>query len=364
MRIGAVVIDPPLILAPMAGVTDKPFRLLCKRLGAGYAVSEMTTADPRLWGTRKSIKRMDHAGEPAPIGVQIAGADPERLAEAARHNVASGAEIIDINMGCPAKKVCNAWAGSALLRDEALVARLLAAVVAAVEVPVTLKIRTGFSRDDKNGVAIARIAEDAGVRALAVHGRTRDMFYTGEAEYDTIAAIKQAVRIPVIANGDIDSPAKAREVLAKTGADALMIGRAAQGRPWIFREIAAALAAGTAPALPARTARSLLAGTGPALPAMTAPAPPSLAEVRAILLGHVRALHDFYGEQAGVRIARKHLGWYAKGRPDSDAFRAAVNQAETAREQIAIVGRYFESLASSFPHTEIPPIEPALAAAR
>ena len=235
MRIGPHLIDPPLILAPMAGVTDKPFRVLCKRLGAGYAVSEMTTSDPRLWRTRKSLRRLDHAGEPPPIGVQIAGADPAALADAARHAVEHGAEIVDINMGCPAKKVCSAWAGSALLRDEALVERILSAVVSAVDVPVTLKIRTGWSRDQKNGVAIARLAEDSGIRALAVHGRTRDMLYTGEAEYDTIAAIKGAVSIPVIANGDVASPEKAREVLARTGADALMIGRAAQGRPWIFR---------------------------------------------------------------------------------------------------------------------------------
>jgi tRNA-dihydrouridine synthase B len=324
LRIGGVVIDPPLVLAPMAGVTDKPFRLLCKRLGAGYAVSEMTTADPRLWGTRKSLKRMDHAGEPAPVGVQIAGADPERLADAARHNVACGAQIIDINMGCPAKKVCNAWAGSALLRDEALVGALLAAVVKAVEVPVTLKIRTGFSRDRKNGVRIARIAEDSGILALAVHGRTRDMHYTGEAEYETIAAMKATVRIPVIANGDIASPEKARDVLAKTGADALMIGRAAQGRPWVFREIAHFFA------------------TGVPLP------PPPVGEVRRILLGHVRGLHDFYGEQAGVRIARKHLGWYAKDRSESASFRAIVNRAETSAEQLRIVGDYFDALEECF----------------
>jgi tRNA-dihydrouridine synthase B len=314
MHIGSHAIDPPLILAPMAGVTDKPFRLLCKRLGAGYAVSEMTTADPRLWSTRKSRHRMDHAGEPAPIGVQIAGADPTALAEAARHNVALGAQIIDINMGCPAKKVCNAWAGSALLQDEALVARILAAVVEAVSVPVTLKIRTGWNRDNKNGLSIARIAEDVGIRALAVHGRTRDMLYTGDAEYDTIAAVKQAVSIPVIANGDVDSPRKALEVLQKTGADALMIGRAAQGRPWIFREIAHYLASGSELQ------------------------PPSLEEIRAILLGHVRALHDFYGEPAGVRIARKHLSWYAKERPDSAAFREVVNRAESAAEQLRFAG--------------------------
>lgn len=306
----------------MAGVTDKPFRLLCRRLGAGYAVSEMTTADPRLWQTRKSLKRMDHAGEPAPVGVQIAGADPQRLAEAARHNVAGGAEIIDVNMGCPAKKVCKAWAGSALLRDEALVASLLAAVVKAVEVPVTLKIRTGFSRDRNNAVAIARIAEDCGIQALAVHGRTRDMYYTGEAEYETIAAVKQSVAIPVIANGDVVSPWKARDVLTRTGADGLMIGRAAQGRPWIFREIGHFLA------------------TGAALP------PPSIGEVGRTLLGHVEHLHAFYGEQAGLRIARKHLGWYAKDRPENAAFRDVVNRAQSGAEQLRIVREYFDALES------------------
>ncbi|HEX6995470.1 MAG TPA: tRNA dihydrouridine synthase DusB [Gammaproteobacteria bacterium] len=320
MQIGRHSIDPPLILAPMAGVTDKPFRVLAKRLGAGYAVSEMTTADPRLWATPKSRSRLDHVGEPSPVGVQIAGADPAALADAARYNVDHGAEIIDINMGCPAKKVCNAWAGSALLRDEALVGRILDAVVAAVDVPVTLKIRTGFDAASRNAVRIARIAEEAGIAAVAVHGRTRDMQYRGEAEYDTIAEVKQAVRIPVVANGDIDSPRKARDVLAQTGADALMIGRAAQGRPWIFREIAHFLAAGEE------------------LPE------PSLAEVREILLGHVRALHAFYGEERGVRIARKHLGWYAKDRPENAAFRAIVNRAESASDQLRVTAMYFDSL--------------------
>ncbi|HJT97449.1 MAG TPA: tRNA dihydrouridine synthase DusB, partial [Rhodanobacteraceae bacterium] len=235
MRIGSHSIEPPVVLAPMAGVTDKPFRQLCKRLGAGLAVSEMTTADPRLWTTRKSIKRMDHAGEPEPVSVQIAGYDPAMLAEAARFNVDHGAEIVDINMGCPAKKVCNVWSGSALLQDEALVARILEAVVGAVNVPVTLKIRTGWNRENRNGVAIARIAESAGIAALAVHGRTRADLYEGEAEYETIAAIKDAIRIPVFANGDVDSPAKAKYVLERTKCDAVMIGRAAQGRPWIFR---------------------------------------------------------------------------------------------------------------------------------
>jgi tRNA-dihydrouridine synthase B len=320
VRIGPHNIDPPLILAPMAGVTDKPFRLLCKRLGAGYAVSEMTSSDPTLWHTRKSVRRLDHEGEPAPIGVQIAGADPQALAVAAKRAVENGAEIVDINMGCPAKKVCNAWAGSALLRDEALVEHIVRAVVSAVDVPVTLKIRTGWDSANLNGVRIARIAEEAGVRALAVHGRTRDMLYTGQAEYETIAAIKQAVGIPVIANGDVTSPQKAREVLAATGADALMIGRAAQGRPWIFHEVAHFLA------------------TGEVVPA------PSVAAVRDTLLEHVRALHAFYGEPAGVRIARKHLAWYAKDRPENAAFRAVVNRAETAVEQLRLTRDYFDAL--------------------
>ncbi|WP_407352634.1 tRNA dihydrouridine synthase DusB [Luteimonas sp. R10] len=320
MQIGRHRIDPPVILAPMAGVTDKPFRQLCKRLGAGLAVSEMTTSDPRFWSTRKSRHRMDHAGEPDPIGVQIAGTVPAVMADAARYNVDHGAQIIDINMGCPAKKVCNAWAGSALMQDEALVGRILDAVVAAVDVPVTLKIRTGWDADHRNAPAIARIAERAGVAALAVHGRTRDQHYAGNAEYDTIAAIKADLSIPVIANGDIDSPHKAAEVLRRTGADAVMVGRAAQGRPWIFREIAHYLA------------------TGERLP------PPSLAEVRDVLLGHLRALHAFYGEPAGVRIARKHLGWYAKDRSENTAFRTVVNRAESAEAQIGLTRDYFDAL--------------------
>ena len=320
MRIGPYNIDPPLILAPMAGVTDKPFRQLCKRLGAGLAVSEMTSGDPRLWQTRKSLQRMDHVGEPAPISVQIAGTEPQVLADAARHNVDHGAQIIDINMGCPAKKVCNAWAGSALMRDEALVARILEAVVQAVEVPVTLKIRTGWDSQHRNALEIARIAESAGIAALAVHGRTRDQQYTGVAEYETIAAIKSALRIPVLANGDIDSPQKAAHVLQATGADALLVGRAAQGRPWIFREIAHYLASG-----------------------MLLPAP-ALSEVRDILLGHLQALHEFYGEHQGVRIARKHLGWYAKDRPENAAFRAVVNRAESADAQLRLTRDYFDAL--------------------
>jgi len=322
MRIGRHTIDPAVVLAPMAGVTDKPFRQLCKRLGAGLAVSEMTTADPRLWTTRKSLQRMDHVGEPDPVSVQIAGYDPQMLAEAARYNVAHGAQIVDINMGCPAKKVCNVWSGSALLQDEPLVGRILAAVVRAVEVPVTLKIRTGWNRDHRNGLVIAKIAEDAGIAALAVHGRTRADLYEGEAEYDTIAAIKAAIGVPVFANGDIDSPQRARFVLDYTQADAVMIGRAAQGRPWIFREIAHYLA------------------TGHALP------PPSPREVQGILLGHLDDLHAFYGEVQGVRIARKHLGWYAKDRPENAAFRAIVNRAETAAEQVRLTRDYFDALAA------------------
>ncbi len=320
MQIGPYCIEPRVVLAPMAGVTDKPFRVLCKRLGAGLCVSEMTISDPRFWTTRKSLTRMDHAGEPAPVSVQIAGTEPRQLADAARHNVAQGAQIVDINMGCPAKKVCNAWAGSALMRDERLVAQILEAVVDAVDVPVTLKIRTGWDRDHRNALAIARIAEDCGIIALSVHGRTRDQHYTGEAEYDTIAAVKSEVRIPVIANGDIHSPQRAKHVLEHTKANAVMVGRAAQGRPWIFREIAHYLA------------------TGELLPE------PPLAEVRAILLGHLHALHEFYGEQAGVRIARKHLSWYAKDRPENAAFRAVVNRAETANEQLRLTRDYFDAL--------------------
>ena len=320
MQIGPHPIVPALILAPMAGVTDKPFRQLCKQLGAGLAVSEMTISNPKLWHTRKSLHRMDHVGEPAPISVQIAGTEPAQLADAARYNVDHGAQIIDINMGCPAKKVCNAWAGSALMRDEALVGRILDAVVQAVQVPVTLKIRTGWNPDNRNGLQIARIAESAGIAALAVHGRTRDQQYGGAAEYDTIATIKSALSIPVMANGDIDSPQKAAFVLRATGADALLIGRAAQGRPWIFRELSHYLA------------------TGELLP------PPALPEVRDILLGHLQALHEFYGEHQGIRIARKHLGWYAKDRPENIAFRAVVNRAETASEQIRLTRDYFDAL--------------------
>ena len=324
MQIGPYTIAPNVVLAPMAGVTDKPFRLLCKRLGAGLAVSEMTTADPRLWHTRKSRQRMDHSDEPAPISVQIAGYDPRMLAEAARYNVDHGAQIIDINMGCPAKKVCNVWSGSALLQDEALVGRILDMVVRAVDVPVTLKIRTGWNQDNRNGLAIAKLAESAGIAALAVHGRTRADLYNGDAEYETIAAIKSTIRIPVLANGDIDSPHKARAVLAATGADAVMIGRAAQGRPWIFGEIAHYLATGAL--LPARRTD----------------------EIATILLDHLDALYAFYGELQGVRIARKHLGWYAKDHPESTGFRAIVNRAETAIEQQRLTRNYFDALSAGY----------------
>ena len=324
MQIGPYRIDPAVVLAPMAGVTDKPFRLLCKRLGAGLAVSEMTNADPRLWRTRKSLKRMDHEGEPEPVSVQIAGYDPAMLAEAARFNVDNGAQIIDINMGCPAKKVCNVWSGSALLQDEPLVARIVSAVVQAVPVPVTLKIRTGWDRSNRNALNIARIAEDAGIAALAVHGRTRADKYEGQAEYETIAAVKAAVRIPVLANGDVVDPRHARQVLDATGADAVMIGRGAQGRPWIFREIAHFLA------------------TGEQLPE------PTPAQVSAILLDHLTQLYTFYGEEQGVRIARKHLGWYAKDRLENAAFRHVVNRAENADEQLRLTRDYFASLQDAF----------------
>jgi tRNA-dihydrouridine synthase B len=322
MRIGRHVIANPLFVAPMAGVTDRPFRQLCKRLGAGYAVSEMIASNPRLWNTEKSQRRSDHSGEVEPIAVQIAGSDPVMMAEAARYNVARGAQVIDINMGCPAKKVCNVAAGSALLSDEPRVAAILDAVVRAVDVPVTLKIRTGPDPARRNAVRIARVAEAAGVAALAIHGRTRACAFSGAVEYETVADVKRAVSIPIIANGDITTPHEARDVLARTGADALMIGRAAQGRPWIFREIAHFLSFGVELATP------------------------TVAEARAIVLRHLDEHYAFYGSDAGVRIARKHIGWYAKDLAGGEMLRREVNGAESIAAQTAAVLRFFDRLAS------------------
>jgi tRNA-dihydrouridine synthase B len=302
----------------MAGVTDRPFRMLCKRMGAGYAVSEMVASNPRLWATDKTRRRTDHDGEVAPVAVQIAGADPRLMADAARYNVDRGAQIIDINMGCPAKKVCNMAAGSALLADEPLVARILAAVVGAVDVPVTLKIRTGPSPRERNAVSIARIAQQSGIAALAVHGRTRECLFNGRAEYRTIRAITQAVGIPVFANGDIDTPQSAAAVLAQTGADGLMIGRAAQGRPWIFREISHHLA------------------TGAQLPA------PTVREARLAILEHLDDHYAFYGTELGVRIARKHLHWYTAGLAGGAEFRQRVNACESVQAQVAAVNEFFD----------------------
>jgi tRNA-dihydrouridine synthase B len=322
MRIGAHALRNGLFVAPMAGITDRPFRRLARRYGAALAVSEMVSARPELRASRKTRLRLDHAGEAGPISVQIAGADPAQLAEAARLNVGGGAEIIDINMGCPAKKVCNVQAGSALLEDEALVARILEAVVAAVAVPVTLKIRTGPAPGRRNALRIARIAEAAGVQALAIHGRTRACMFGGEAEYDTIAQVKAAVRIPVIANGDVRSPEDAKRVLERTGADGVMIGRAAQGRPWFFREVAHYLA------------------TGERL------APPPPREIGAVLGEHLEGLYSLYGSEQGARVARKHIGWTVRALPGGEALRASVNALHAASEQFAAVNDYFERLAA------------------
>jgi len=321
LRIGPYTLPNNLALAPMAGVTDLPFRLLCRRMGAGIAAGEMLTCDARLWGTAKSRRRMDHSGESEPRIVQIAGGDPQMMAHAARLNADAGAQIIDINLGCPAKKVCNKAAGSALMKDEPLVRAILEAVVKAVDIPVTLKMRTGWSPENRNAVSIARMAEDIGVQALAIHGRTRACMYQGEAEYETIAAVKRAVSIPIFANGDIDSARKAKLVLEQTGADGVMIGRSAQGRPWIFREIAVFLASG-----------------------VPMPEPP-ISEVRDIMLAHLRDLHAFYGEEAGVRVARKHIDWYAKRRASAHALRHAVMQAEDAQTQLERARAYFDALA-------------------
>ncbi|MBN8750447.1 putative tRNA-dihydrouridine synthase [Xylophilus ampelinus] len=323
MQIGSIALDNRLFVAPMAGVTDRPFRMLCRRLGAGYAVSEMVTSRKELWGSLKTSRRANHEGEPGPIAVQIAGTDAAMMAEAAQYNIDRGAQIIDINMGCPAKKVCNKWAGSALMRDEPLALEIAQAVVDAAAphgVPVTLKMRTGWSHDHRNAVKLARDFEAAGVQMLTVHGRTREQGYKGQAEYDTIAAVKAAVRIPVVANGDVTSPEKAREVLAATGADAIMVGRAAQGRPWIFREIGHFLATGEHMA------------------------PPLVAEVRRLLLDHLREHYALYGDYSGVRTARKHIGWYVRALPGGEAFREAMNRIEDCEAQWEAVAAFFDVL--------------------
>ena len=324
MKIGSFELPNNVFVAPMAGVTDRPFRQLCKRMGAGYAVSEMAASNPQLWHTDKSTRRLNHTGESAPIAVQIAGADPDMLAHAAAFNVDKGAQIIDINMGCPAKKVCSTAAGSALLRDEMLVGRILDAVVRAVDVPVTLKFRTGWSREQKNAVTIAKMAESAGIQMLTLHGRTREDGYRGEAEYETIRAVKQAVQIPVVANGDVDSPEKAKFVLETTGADAIMIGRAAQGRPWIFREIVAYLQEG----------RLLDA--------------PMVAEAKTILLEHLQHHYDFYGKFVGVRTARKHIGWYVSSLEGGEAFRRKMNALDNVIMQSAAVAEFFDELSERY----------------
>ncbi|MGZ5129746.1 MAG: tRNA dihydrouridine synthase DusB [Caldimonas sp.] len=328
MRIGHIKLANRLFAAPMAGVTDRPFRQLCKRLGAGYAVSEMVTSRKDLWKSLKTSRRADHDGETAPIAVQIAGTDAAMMGEAAAYNVDRGAQIIDINMGCPAKKVCNQWAGSALMKDEALALEIVETVVAACapsNVPVTLKMRTGWCASEKNAVRLARAAESAGIAMVAVHGRTREQGYTGQAEYETISAVKRALGIPVVANGDIDSPQKAREVFAATGADAIMIGRAAQGRPWIFAEIAHFLE------------------TGEEAP------PPLVADVRRWLVEHLDDHYRLHGEFAGVRSARKHIGWTLRGLPGGDAFRAEMNAIDSCDAQIRSVGEWFDALADSQP---------------
>ena len=320
MQIGPYLLKNKLIVAPMAGVTDRPFRILCKRMGAAMAVSEMVSSNSLLWGSEKTQRRANHDGEATPISVQIAGADPAMMAEAARYNVDHGAEIIDINMGCPAKKICNVMAGSALLQDEPLVQRIVEAVVRAVPVPVTLKIRTGWDRDHKNALTIGKIAEDYGIQALAMHGRTRACAYTGHAEYDTIAEVKTRLRIPVIANGDINTPHNAQNVLAYTGADAVMIGRAAQGRPWVFREIQHFLTTG-----------------------QIAPAP-EVSEIHQVLIHHLQDLYAFYGEYTGVRMARKHISWYTKGLIGSAQFRHNMNRLETTADQLQTVNAFFSEL--------------------
>ena len=321
MRIGSHTLRNNLFVAPMAGVTDRPFRQLCKKFGAGMAVSEMVASNSLLWGSEKTRRRANHEGEVDPISVQIAGADPAMMADAARYNVERGAQIIDINMGCPAKKVCNTLAGSALLKDEALVARILEAVVGAVDVPVTLKFRTGWDSHNRNALRVAQIAEDSGVRLLSLHGRTRACGFSGCAEYDTIREVKEATRLPVVANGDINSPEDARRVLEYTRADGIMVGRAAQGRPWIFREIEHYLA------------------TGETLPS------PLVSEIHSVLVAHLQDLYAFYGRDTGVKVARKHISWYTKGLAGSAVFRHRMNQLQTCEEQLQAVNGFFDALA-------------------
>lgn len=333
MQIGPYALSNAVFVAPMAGVTDRPFRQLCRYWGAGYAVSEMMSARPDLWRTPKSLRRANHSGEPAPVAVQIAGTEAAQMAEAAAYNIGHGAQIIDINMGCPAKKVCNQWAGSALMQNEAQALSIIEAVVAACVphgVPVTLKMRTGWSAGHRNAPSLARAAEQAGVQMITVHGRTREQGYGGQAEYDTIAAVKALVQVPVVANGDIDSPEKARAVLRATRADAVMVGRAVQGRPWLFREISHFLA------------------TGERL------APPKVHEVAQALLAHLHDHYGLYGECAGVRTARKHIGWVVRDLPDGEAFRARMNALDDCRAQHQAVAEFFEALAQRMDHMPTP----------
>jgi tRNA-dihydrouridine synthase B len=320
MRVGSRTLRNNLFVAPMAGVTDRPFRQLCKKFGAGLAVSEMVASNSLLWGSQKTRRRANHEGEVEPISVQIAGADPAMMADAARYNVAQGAQIIDINMGCPAKKVCNTMAGSALLKDEPLVGRILEAVVKAVDVPVTLKFRTGWDAANRNALKVARIAEDSGIQLLSLHGRTRACGFSGRAEYETIREVKRSTRLPVVANGDIATPEEAKQVLEHTGADGVMIGRAAQGRPWIFREIDHYLS------------------FGEKLP------PPLVSEIHSVLVAHLHDLYGFYGRETGVKVARKHISWYTKGLAGSASFRHRMNQLETCEEQLDEVNRFFRKL--------------------
>ncbi len=339
MQIGPYLLPNNLFVAPMAGVTDRPFRQLCRQFGAGYAVSEMVTSRPDLWASLKTSRRANHEGEPGPIAVQIAGTEAQMMADAARYNIDRGAQIIDINMGCPAKKVCNKWAGSALMQNEPLALEIVSAVVEAAQphgVPVTLKMRTGWCDTEKNALVLARAAESAGVQMVTVHGRTREQGYKGWAEYDTVAAVKAALKIPVVANGDIDSPEKAQAVLKATGADALMVGRAAQGSPWIFREIAHFLA------------------TGEHL------APPLVAEVRRALLEHLQDHYGLYGEFTGVRSARKHIGWYVRNLPGGDTFREHMNTLDTAPQQWAAVADFFDGLASQMDRLPMTQAQPVL----